>query len=47
MNHQIDADNPNFFFLPKFAQAFQDFWAEEITPVLLDHSCFSIDTNTA
>jgi hypothetical protein len=38
MNHRIDADSPDFLFLPKFAQAVQELWAEEIIPILSDHS---------
>jgi hypothetical protein len=36
MNHRIDTNDPEFQFLPKFAQVVQDLWTEEIIPLLLD-----------
>jgi hypothetical protein len=36
MNHRCDTDNPEFLFLPGFAQVVQDLWTEEIIPLLLD-----------
>ena len=36
MNHRSDIDNPEFLFLPGFAQVVQDLWTEEIIPLLLD-----------
>ncbi|KAH9970775.1 G-protein alpha subunit [Russula compacta] len=36
MSHRIDTDNPDFSFLPKFAEVVQDLWAEEIFPTWLD-----------
>jgi len=36
MNHRSDTDNPEFLFLPGFAQVVQDLWTEEIIPLLLD-----------
>jgi hypothetical protein len=48
MNHPIDTDSPGFLFLPKFGQAVQDLWVEEIIPMLLDDpSCLSVDDNAA
>jgi hypothetical protein len=41
MNHRSDTDNPEFLFLPEFAQVVQDLWTEEIIPLLLD-SPFSL-----
>ncbi len=38
MNHRNDTDDPDFFFLPRFAQVVQDLWLEEIIPLLLDRS---------
>ena len=38
MNHRTDTDNPEFLFLPEFAQAVQDLWTDEIITVLLEHS---------
>jgi hypothetical protein len=36
MSHRSDTDNPDFQFLPKFAEVVQDLWTEEILPLLLD-----------
>jgi hypothetical protein len=36
MNHRRDTDNPEFLFLPDFAQVVQDLWTEEAIPLLLD-----------
>jgi len=36
MNHRNDTNDPDFFFLPRFAQIVQDLWLEEIIPLLLD-----------
>ena len=36
MNHRSDTDNPEFLFLPGFAQVVQDLWTEEVIPLLLD-----------
>ena len=36
MNHRSDTDSPEFFFLPRFVQAVQDLWTDEIIPLLLD-----------
>jgi hypothetical protein len=36
MNHRNDTDNPDFRFLPQFAEVVQDLWTEEILPLLLD-----------
>ncbi|KAH9980450.1 guanine nucleotide binding protein, alpha subunit [Russula vinacea] len=48
MKHRIDTDSPDFSFLPKFCQAVQDLWAEEIIPVLLDRPpSLSVDDNAA
>ena len=48
MNHPIDTESPGFSFLPKFGQAVQDLWVEEIIPVLLDDpSCLFVDDNAA
>jgi hypothetical protein len=48
MNHRFDTDSPEFSFLPKFARAVQDLWAEEIIPVLLDDpSGLPVDDNAA
>ena len=48
MKHRIDTDSPDFSFLPKFGQAVQDLWAEEIIPVLLDRPpSLSVDDNAA
>jgi hypothetical protein len=35
MNHRRDTDNPEFFFLPWFAQVVQGLWTEDIIPLLL------------
>jgi len=48
MSHRTDTDNPEFLFLPNFAQAIQDLWFEEVTPALLERSsCLSLDDNVA
>jgi len=39
MNHRYDTDDPDFFFLPRFAKVVQDLWLEEIIPLLLDRPC--------
>jgi hypothetical protein len=36
MNHRSDTDNPEFFFLPGFAQVVQDLWADDVIPLLSD-----------
>jgi hypothetical protein len=36
MKHRTDIDNPEFLFLPGFAQVVQDLWTDEIIPLLLD-----------
>jgi hypothetical protein len=36
MNHRTNAFDPDFLFLPGFAQAVQDLWVEEVMPLLLD-----------
>jgi len=36
MKHRSDIDNPDFFFLPRFAHVVQDLWTDEIIPLLLD-----------
>ncbi|KAI0255643.1 G-protein alpha subunit [Lactifluus subvellereus] len=38
MNHRTDTNNPEFLFLPGFAQAVQDLWADEIITVLSERS---------
>jgi len=46
MNHRSDTDNPEFLFLPRFAQVVQDLWTEEIIPLLLDRpSALSLADN--
>ena len=48
MNHRVDTHNPDFLFLPQFAQVIQDLWAEEIIPELLDRaSDLSLDDDAA
>ena len=48
MNHRTDTHNPDFLFLPQFAQVIQDLWAEEIIPELLDQpSSLSLDDDPA
>ena len=36
MNHRSDTENPDFLFLPRFAQAVQDLWTKVMIPMLLD-----------
>jgi hypothetical protein len=46
MNHRRDTDNPEFLFLPNFAQVVQDLWTEEVIPLLLDYpSAFTLADN--
>ncbi|KAI0277585.1 G-protein alpha subunit [Russula aff. rugulosa BPL654] len=48
MSHRIDTDSPEFSFQPKFSQAVQDLWAEQVIPVLEeDPSRLSVDDNAA
>ena len=48
MNHRTDTHNPDFLFLPQFAQVIQDLWAEEIISELLDQpSSLSLDDDPA
>ena len=47
MSHRSDTDNPDFQFLPKFAEVVQDLWTEEILPLLLDRpSAILLANNT-
>ncbi|KAI9508069.1 G-protein alpha subunit-domain-containing protein [Russula earlei] len=46
MNHRRDIDNPEFMFRPQFAQVVQNFWTDDVIPVLLDHpSALSLADN--
>ena len=36
MNHRSDTDDPDFLFLPGFAEVVQELWTEDILPLLLD-----------
>ncbi|KAI0255640.1 G-protein alpha subunit [Lactifluus subvellereus] len=48
MNHRTDTNNPEFSFLPEFAQAVQDLWADEIITELLEcPSDLSFDDDAA
>lgn len=48
MNHRTNTDDPGFLFSPRFVQAVQDLWTEEVTPLLLDRpSTFSLADNAA
>lgn len=46
MNHRTNTDDPGFLFSPRFVQAVQDLWTEEVTPLLLDRpSTFPLADN--
>lgn len=38
MDHRSDTNDPDFMFLPRFAEVIQELWTEEILPLLSDNS---------
>jgi hypothetical protein len=45
MNHGSNTDDPDFVFLPGFAEVAQDLWTEEILPLFDGSSSFRLADN--
>jgi hypothetical protein len=46
MDHRNDINDPDFMFLPRFAEVIQELWTEEILPLLSDNpSAISLADN--